>query len=69
MNITEHTSKDEVISNAVELIDSQEQQLNTLQEQQKILFVLLGTLFIYTILWKSSLKLHSNPIVRPMVQS
>ena len=50
MNITEHTSKDEVISNAVELIDSQEKQLSNLQQQQTLLFVVVGTLFIYTLL-------------------
>ena len=50
MNITNQSSKDEVISCAVEVIDSQQEQLNTLHDQQKILFVAIGILSLFTIL-------------------
>ena len=46
MNVTQSTNKDEVISTAVELIDSQDAAIKELQHQQKILFFIAGLLLV-----------------------
>jgi len=42
MEITERSSKAELISSACELVDSQARQVETLQQQQMALLTLLG---------------------------
>jgi len=42
MNITERSSKADIIDAAVELTSSQEEQISALQQQQTILLILLG---------------------------
>ena len=44
MNITERSSKDEVISAAVEITDQQTKEIHELRTQQKLLFVFVGVL-------------------------
>ena len=51
MVINSKSSKDEIISNGVELIDSQEATIKKLEEQQKILIALLATVFISSVLF------------------
>ena len=48
--ITEQTNKDEIITSAVECIDSQQQELITLKHQQSLLFWLVGLLAGYILL-------------------
>jgi hypothetical protein len=48
MNITERSSKADIIDAAVELTSTQAEQIDALQQQQTILLILLGTV---TILW------------------
>ena len=50
MNINERASKAEIISAAVELTDSQAQQIEELQQRQLILLALLGALAILQLL-------------------
>ena len=50
MNINERASKAEIISAAVELTDSQAQQIDELQQRQMILLALLGALAILLLL-------------------
>jgi hypothetical protein len=42
MNITERSSKADIIDAAVELTSSQEEQIATLKQQQELLLILLG---------------------------
>ena len=51
MNITQRSSKDEVISNACELVDQQETEIKTLKAQQQTLFYLLGGLTLITLIF------------------
>ena len=51
MNITPRSSKDEVISNACELVDLQEKEIETLKGQQTTLFYLLGGIAIFTLIF------------------
>jgi hypothetical protein len=51
MIINAKSSKDEIISNGVELIDSQESKIKRLEEQQRILIALLATVFISSVLF------------------
>jgi len=51
MNITPKSSKDEVISNACELVDLQEKEIETLKGQQTTLFYLLGGIAIFTLIF------------------
>ena len=44
MNITERSSKADIIDAAVELTSNQAEQINALQQQQTILLILLGIL-------------------------
>jgi hypothetical protein len=44
--ITERNSKEDVITASLEIIDSQQLQLNTLKQQQSILFVIVSVLVI-----------------------
>ena len=44
MNITPHSTKDEIITGALEMIDGQADRISTLQQRQTILVVLLGAL-------------------------
>jgi hypothetical protein len=48
MNITERSSKADIIDAAVELTSSQAEQIHALQQQQTVLLILLG---ILTALW------------------
>lgn len=50
MNINERASKAEILSAAVELTDSQAEQIEALTEQRTVLFVLLGVLTILQLL-------------------
>jgi len=50
MEITERSSKAELISSACELADGQAQQIETLQQQQQALLALLG-LAVALLLW------------------
>lgn len=47
-SVTLRSSKDEIATAAVEIIDTQQEQIQTLQERQTILLALLGVL---SILW------------------
>lgn len=47
-NVTLRSSKEEIATTAVEIIDTQQEQIQTLQERQTILLALLGAL---SILW------------------
>ena len=51
MNITQRSSKDEVISNACELVDLQETEIKTLKGQQITLFYLLGGITVFTLIF------------------
>jgi len=51
MNITPRSSKDEVISNACELVDLQETEIKNLKGQQTTLFYLLGGLIVFTLIF------------------
>jgi hypothetical protein len=51
MNITPRSSKDEVISNACELVDLQETEIKTLKSQQITLFYLLGGIAIFSLIF------------------
>ena len=51
MNITPRSFKDEVISNACELVDQQETEIKNLKGQQKELFYLLGGLTLITLIF------------------
>jgi len=51
MVINSKSSKDEIISNGVELIDDQESKIKRLEEQQRILIALLATVFISSVLF------------------
>lgn len=46
MNINEHSTKAAIIDAACELVDSQAQQINDLQEQQLILWALVGVMAV-----------------------
>lgn len=46
MNIQPNSPKEEIISNACELIDTQADVIKDLQEQQTILFIITGLLLI-----------------------
>jgi len=48
MNITERSSKADIIDAAVELTSTQAEQIDALQQQHTILLILLGAV---TILW------------------
>ena len=48
MNITERSSKADIIDAAVELTSTQAEQISALQQQQTILLIMLGAM---TILW------------------
>jgi hypothetical protein len=50
MNINERASKAEILSAAVELTDSQAEQIAALTEQRTVLFVLLGVLAVLQLL-------------------
>ena len=50
MNITPHSTKDEIITGALEMIDGQADQISTLQQRQTILVVLLGALALLHLL-------------------
>ena len=49
--ITEKTSKDEIISSAVELTDSLSQQVDSLHQQRQILFTTLAMVLVYNLLF------------------
>nr|BDD46747.1 hypothetical protein 18 [bacterium] len=49
-NITERSPKEELISAACECIDTQAQKISQLQQQQQILVVLAGLLFLWGLL-------------------
>ena len=51
MNITPASTKDEVISCAVELVDTQQAEIKTLKQQQQALFYLLGELTLITLIF------------------
>ena len=51
MNITPKSSKDEVFSNACELVDLQETEIKVLKSQQKTLFYLLGGITVFTLVF------------------
>ena len=51
MNITPKSSKDEVISNACELVDQQETEIKNLKGQQTTLFYVLGGLIVFTLIF------------------
>jgi hypothetical protein len=44
MNITERSSKSDIIDAAVELTSSQEERIGELKQQQTVLMILLGVL-------------------------
>lgn len=51
MNITERSSKDDIIDTSVEMIDSQAELIKTLQSQQFILFWALGISLAWQLLF------------------
>jgi len=51
MNIALRSSKDELISNACELVDLQETEIKVLKSQQKTLFYLLGGITVFTLVF------------------
>ena len=51
MNITQKSSKDEVISNACELVDQQEEKIKDLQDKQTALFYLVVGLTILSLIF------------------
>ena len=60
MNITAKTHKDEVVSHACELIDSQDSQIKTLNEEKNVLVYLLAGLFVFQVLfWLSTPAPHT----------
>jgi hypothetical protein len=50
MNITAASTKDEILSNACEMIDDQQATINRLKEQQLTLMILCGVLATLLIL-------------------
>ena len=51
MNITPRSFKDEVISNAYELVDLQDTEIKNLKGQQTALFYLIGGLILFTLIF------------------
>ena len=51
MNITEKSSKADIIDTAVEFIDTQQEQITTLKQQQQILLYALSAVFIWSFLF------------------
>ena len=49
--ITEKSSKDEILSQSVECIDSQAETIQQLKEQKQFLIVLLGVVFTVSVLF------------------
>ena len=47
--ISERTSKEELISHSLELIDSQNAQLNTYKEQQLVLLIIISILIVFNL--------------------
>ena len=48
-NIHERSSKEELISAACEIVDTQAQQITELQEQQRILIAVAGALLVWVL--------------------
>ena len=46
MNTTERSSKDQIIGAACELVDSQAEEINRLEERQVVLWALVGVLSV-----------------------
>lgn len=51
MNITEKSSKADIIDTAVEFIDTQQEQITTLQSQQRVLVYALSAVVIWSLLF------------------
>lgn len=50
MNVTARSSKDDIITAAMELADSQSRRISTLEQQQRALLILLGIATIWSLL-------------------
>jgi len=50
-NVTESSLKDDISTAAIEFIDSQEKELQTLRERQVVLISLAGILFVIHLLF------------------
>jgi hypothetical protein len=50
MNITQRSSKDEIVTAACELISSQDKQITDLQQRQTALALLLGIVLVWSLL-------------------
>ena len=50
-NVTQHSNKDDIITSSLELIDSQESQLATFKQQQKVLIYVLAVLVVFNALF------------------
>ena len=51
MNITSKSSKDDIITSSLEIVDNQALKINQLQQQQIVLFAIIGALTIYSLFW------------------
>ena len=51
MNITERSSKEDIITSSLEIIDTQEETINNLRSQTAILFWALGVVLIWNTLF------------------
>jgi hypothetical protein len=51
MNITERSSKDDIIGASCELIDSQQSRIDSLQQQQQILLLVVATFAVKILLF------------------
>ena len=49
MNITSKSSKDDIITSSLEIVDNQALKINQLQQQQIVLFAIIGALTIYSL--------------------
>lgn len=50
MNVTARSSKDEIITAALELTDSQARSISRLEQQQAVLLILLGLATVWALL-------------------